>query len=70
MLVLSRKKNEYVTIGDNIKVMVVEIRSDKVRLGFDVPKEIPVHRSEIYDAIKHAQSEAQVSQSCVMPTRE
>ncbi len=52
MLVLSRKKNESIVINNNITIVVVEIRGDKVRLGVDAPKEIPVHRREVYDAIK------------------
>jgi len=55
MLVLSRKKNESITIGegdDMVTVVVVEIRGDKVRLGVEAPKETPVHRREVYDAIK------------------
>jgi len=52
MLVLSRKKNESIVINDNISIVVVEIRGDKVRLGVEAPKEIPVHRREVYDAIK------------------
>jgi carbon storage regulator len=52
MLVLSRKKEEKIRIADDIVVTVVEIRGDKVRLGIDAPKEIPVHRQEVYDAIK------------------
>lgn len=51
MLVLSRKKNELVVIGENITITIVEIRGDKVRLGIVAPKEIPVHRSEVYEAI-------------------
>lgn len=54
MLVLTRKRNERIVIGDDIVITVVEIRGDKVRLGFDAPKEIPVHRQEVYDAI-HAE---------------
>lgn len=52
MLVLSRKKNESIVIDDRIKIVVVEIRGDKVRLGVEAPKEVPVHRQEVYDAIK------------------
>lgn len=51
MLVLSRKKNESIVINDNITVVVVEIRGDKVRLGIEAPKEVPVHRHEIKEAI-------------------
>ena len=52
MLVLSRKKNESVVINDDITIVVVEIRGDKVRLGIEAPKNVPVHRKEIYDAIQ------------------
>ncbi len=51
MLVLSRKINETVIIAGNIKVVVVEIRGDKVRLGFEAPKDVTVHRSEVADSI-------------------
>ncbi len=51
MLVLSRKKNESIVINDNITIAVVEIRGDKVRLGIEAPKEVPVHRREVFDAI-------------------
>lgn len=54
MLVLSRKKNECIVINNDIMVTVVEIRGDKVRLGIVAPKDVPVHRQEVYDAI-HAQ---------------
>ena len=56
MLVLSRKKNESIVISDDIIVTVVEIREDKVRLGIDAPKEVPVHRREVYDAIKRGET--------------
>jgi len=51
MLVLSRKKNESIVINDDITIVVVEIAGDKVRLGVEAPKEVPVHRREVYDAI-------------------
>ncbi len=51
MLVISRKKNESIVINNDITVVVVEIRGDKVRLGIESPKEVPVHRKEVYDAI-------------------
>jgi carbon storage regulator len=52
MLVLSRKKNESIVINDDITIVVVEIRGDKVRLGVEAPKEVPVHRREVFDAIR------------------
>ena len=52
MLVLSRKVNERIVIGGNIVVTVVEVRNDIVRLGIEAPKEIPVHRQEVHDAIR------------------
>jgi carbon storage regulator len=51
MLVLSRKKNESIVINNDITIVVVEIRGDKVRLGVEAPKEVPVHRREVYEAI-------------------
>lgn len=52
MLCLSRKKGEQIRIGDNIVITVMEVRGDKVRLAFDAPRDIAVHRQEIWDAIK------------------
>ncbi len=51
MLVLSRKKSESIVINDDIVVTVVEVRGDKVRLGIQAPREVPVHRKEVLDAI-------------------
>ena len=51
MLVLSRKKDECIVINNDITIVVVEIRGDKVRLGVEAPKEVPVHRREVYEAI-------------------
>lgn len=52
MLVLSRKLNESIIIADQIKITVVEIRGDKIRLGIEAPKDVSVHRREVYDAIQ------------------
>lgn len=52
MLVLSRKRDESIVINDNIVITIVEIRGDKVRLGIKAPKEVPVHRREVFDAIR------------------
>jgi carbon storage regulator len=56
VLVLSRKKDERIVIGDNISLCVVDIRGDKVRLGIEAPPEITVHRQEVYDAIQAEQA--------------
>jgi len=52
MLVLSRKRNEQIVIAENVVITVVEIRGDKVRLGIEAPKDVPVHRKEVYEAIQ------------------
>ena len=57
MLVLSRKKDEKIIIGDNISIMVVDIRRDKVRLGIEAPRDITVHRKEVYEAIQRKKIE-------------
>jgi len=51
MLVLSRKKDESIVINNDNTIVVVEIRGDKVRLGVEAPKEVPVHRREVFEAI-------------------
>jgi len=56
MLVLSRKKDESIIINDDIRVTVVEIRGDKVRLGIEAPKDVTVHRREVYEAIQNQKS--------------
>jgi carbon storage regulator len=55
MLVLTRKTDESIIIRDNIAVTVIEIRGDRVRLGIEAPRDVPVHRREVYDAIKRAE---------------
>jgi len=56
MLVLDRKKNESIIIGDNIVITVVDIRGDKVRMGIQAPKNVTVHRQEVYESIKREQA--------------
>ncbi len=63
MLVLSRKKNESIVINNDITIVVVEIRGDKVRLGVEAPKEVPVHRREVYDAIRRNDAAAAQSRA-------
>jgi len=60
MLVLSRKKNEQIMIGEDIVVTIVDVRGDKVRIGIEAPAHIPVHRQEIYLALQQPESPASV----------
>lgn len=55
MLVLARSRDQSIIIGDDIKITVVEVRGNKVRLGIDAPQGISVHREEIYRQIKEAE---------------
>lgn len=62
MLVLSRKRDESIMIGDDVEIIIVDVRGDKVRLGITAPKNIPVHRREIYDSIQREKEESQKQQ--------
>jgi carbon storage regulator len=68
MLVLSRKINESIVINDDITIVVVEIRGDKVRLGVEAPKEIPIHRREVFDAIHRNDVKPKTTDTTVFPT--
>lgn len=61
MLVLTRKLNQKIMIGDSIEVMVVEIRGDRVRLGIAADKSVPIHREEVYNAIHDQECETQTA---------
>lgn len=63
MLVLSRQRDETIVIGDSIRITIVEVRGDKVRIGIDAPRDVTVHRQEIYDAIKREMDEADSTES-------
>lgn len=52
MLILSRKKNESVMIGDQIEIKIIAVEGETVRIGIEAPRSIQVHRKEVYDSIK------------------
>jgi carbon storage regulator len=52
MLVLTRKRNQQIVIGDHVHVTVVDVQGSRVRLGIEAPIEVPVHRKELHEAIK------------------
>ncbi len=58
MLVLSRQRDESIIIGDNVVVTVVDVRGDKVKLGITAPREVSVHRQEVYEAIQRENQQA------------
>lgn len=58
MLVLTRKQGQLINIGDDIKIKIVEIGQNFVRLGIEAPKEMPVFREELYDKLKQLNKEA------------
>jgi len=66
MLILSRKVNEKVIIGEDISISIIEIRGDQVRIGIDAPKMVKVFRQEVYDAIK-AENKAALQSVPVIP---
>lgn len=68
MLVLSRKLDEKVVIGNDIIVTVIDIRGDKVRLAFEAPIDIPVHRKEVYDAIQRENRRNSGNQDSELPS--
>ena len=65
MLILSRKVNEKVVIGDDITVSIIEVRGDQVRIGIDAPKKIKVFRQEVFDAIKEENKAASESAAVI-----
>lgn len=58
MLVLSRKVNQSIMVGDNVRVVIVAVDRDQVKLGIEAPREIPVHRSEVFEEIQRANRSA------------
>jgi len=59
MLVLSRQKDESIMIGDDVEITIVDVRGDKVRLGINAPRNLPVHRKEIYLVIQKEKEAAE-----------
>jgi len=57
MLVLSRRKDESIVVGDNVEIKIVDVRGNKVRLGITAPRAVTVHRKEIYEAIQKEKAE-------------
>jgi carbon storage regulator len=66
MLILSRKVNEKIMIGDDISISIIEVRGDQVRLGVDAPRAVKVFRQEVFDAIK-AENQAAAESKPVLP---
>lgn len=62
MLVLSRQRDESIMIGDDVEITIVDVRGDKVRLGINAPKSVPVHRREIYNAIQREKNKGKDAQ--------
>ncbi len=61
MLVLSRKINQSIVIGDNIEIMLVDIRGDQIKLGINAPKNVKIFRKEVYEEVKSQNLEASKS---------
>ena len=61
MLILSRKMNEKIMIGEDIVISIIEIRGDQVKIGVDAPKAVKVFRQEVFEAIKNENRAAAVS---------
>ncbi|MBS7525789.1 carbon storage regulator CsrA [Fusibacter paucivorans] len=61
MLILTRKKNESIIINNNIEIQIISIEEGKVKIGINAPKEVAIHRSEIFDKIMESNKEAIVS---------
>ncbi len=70
MLVLSRQRNESIMIGDDVEITIVDVRGDKVRLGITAPPHIPVHRKEVYEAIRRRKAAAGQGQNGQSPSVE
>lgn len=70
MLVLSRKKNESIVIDERIVITVIEIRGDKVRLGIEAPRDVAIHRHEIFESLKRMHQEEGLQPAPEVPVAE
>ncbi len=61
MLVFSRKKEQSIMVGDNIEIVIINIGRETVKLGINAPKEIPIHRKEVFVEIEKQNKEAVIS---------
>ena len=68
MLILARRINERIVIGDEIRVSVVDIRGDQVKLGIEAPRHVKVYRQEVFDAIQAENREAAQSSGGPLPS--
>lgn len=68
MLVLSRKINQAIMIGDNVRIVIVAVERDQVKVGIEAPRDIPVHRSEVYEEIQRANRQAAEAAPAAVPT--
>jgi carbon storage regulator len=66
MLVLSRQRDQSIMIGDDIEITIVDVRGDKVRIGINAPRQVSVHRKEVYEAIRR-ENEASAQNTDVAP---
>jgi carbon storage regulator len=67
MLILSRKTNEKIMIGEDISITVIDIRGDQVRIGVDAPKQVKVYRQEVFDLVKAENQAAAAAEMAKLP---
>lgn len=58
MLILTRRSDESIMVGDDVRITVLELAGNQVRLGISAPRHVTVHREEVYDRIRHAATQA------------